>query len=212
MTTPETQFEFIILEPEDFAILDEIPDNIDLSCLGSINHEQFEADVIDLTNMERACHGLEPLTRNENLARSALSHTMDMAENHFISHSSSDGSQLADRILRAGYKNWMSIAENVAMGHRYPKEVIRGWMDSPGHRKNILNSSFAEIGVAYIEGEVISSNNHRFRGGYWTQNFGMQISVRQLTPIVIKWWQDSISAIVKPDDYEDEELDIIIFD
>jgi hypothetical protein len=80
-------------------------------------------------------------------------------------------------------------------------------MNSPGHRKNILNKQFYEIGVAYIEGNIITPGGVQFRGGYWAQNFGTRLSVRQLAPLGVNWWRDTISSILYP---QDSELDIVV--
>jgi uncharacterized protein YkwD len=77
-----------------------------------------------------------------------------------MSHTGSDGSSPGDRITRAGY-TWSAYGENVAYGYATPEQVMNGWMNSPGHRANILNCSFKEIGVGLAQ-----------PGSYWTQDFG----------------------------------------
>jgi len=115
-------------------------------------------DVWQLTNQVRAQHGLRPLSFNQRLYAAAQNHSNDMARHGFMSHQGSNGSSMSDRVRAVGY-NYSSIAENVAAGYRTPEEVVRGWMNSPGHRKNILNPNLTEIGVGH-------DNN------YWTQVFG----------------------------------------
>lgn len=197
--------ELEILVPDDFIIIDEIPEIVDLTSLGSEQNNRFESEVVRLTNIERTHHGLSPLIRNENLDRSAWAHTFDMSQNRFISHTGSNGSNLADRVVPAGYHNWRTIGENVAMGYLTPKTVVQGWMDSLGHRKNILNREFQEIGVAYIEGKVLTSQGGSFRGGYWTQNFGTRSTLNQLAETI----REGIQTLVRP---QDDDLDITIYE
>ena len=98
------------------------------------------------------------MTNNDKLHAAALGHSVDMAENDYFSHTSRDGSSMVDRIERQGY-NWRSVAENIAAGYRTPASVVDGWMNSSGHRANIMNCDLTEIGVG-------------FHDYYWTQNFG----------------------------------------
>ncbi len=115
-------------------------------------------DVIKLTNQMRQRNNLKPLQLNCQLYKAAQQHTLDMVKAKKISHQGSDGSSPAIRVERAGYQySW--VGENVASGQKTPGEVVKDWMNSPGHRRNILNPNFTQIGVAY-------SNN------YWTQVFG----------------------------------------
>jgi len=114
--------------------------------------------VIRLTNAERAGGGCGPLVNNGKLHAAALGHSVDMAEKDYFSHTSQDGSSMTDRIERQGY-SWRSLAENIAAGYRTPASVVDGWMNSSGHRANIMNCNLTEIGVGF----------HDF---HWTQNFG----------------------------------------
>jgi uncharacterized protein YkwD len=164
--------DIIIYEPSDFLVV-EIDDSIDLAFLGNSNFSWSEAEIIKITNNVRKKNGLGLLTRNEELCRSALLHTLDMAENHFISHTGTDGSSLKDRVNRIGYNAYRMIGENLAMGFSDASMVVDGWMNSPGHRANILKREFNEIGVAYIEGDIPTSDGSGYvKGGYWTQHFG----------------------------------------
>ncbi|MGY1456785.1 CAP domain-containing protein [Streptomyces sp. SS8] len=119
-----------------------------------------EARVVELVNSERARAGCAPLKVNEKLAEAARTHSQDMADHRNMSHTGSDGSGPGDRIERAGYE-WRTYGENVAHGYRTPESVMDGWMSSPGHKRNILNCSFEEIGVGLAQ-----------PGDYWTQTFG----------------------------------------
>jgi uncharacterized protein YkwD len=116
--------------------------------------------VAQLVNTERAKHGCAPLTVNAKLTKAAQAHSADMAAHRTMSHTGSDGSSPGERITAAGYA-WSSYGENVAYGYGTPASVMAGWMNSPGHRANILNCSFKEIGVGLAQ-----------PGNYWTQDFG----------------------------------------
>jgi len=117
-------------------------------------------EVVDLVNSERAKVGCSPVKVNAKLTKAAQDHSEDMAEHSNMSHTGSDGSQPGDRIERAGY-SWSTYGENVAYGYSSPKSVMEGWMNSSGHKANILNCDFKEIGVG-----LSGSDN------YWTQDFG----------------------------------------
>ncbi|MFI9615130.1 CAP domain-containing protein [Streptomyces sp. NPDC052023] len=121
------------------------------------------AEVIDLTNHERARAGLPPLAPDPALTRAAQAHSDDMAARDFYSHTAPDGSRPWDRAAAAGCTR-RSIGENIACGQRSPAEVVTGWMNSPGHRANILKPDFTHIGIGFAGGGRA--------GTYWTQLFG----------------------------------------
>ncbi|MBX9397317.1 TerD family protein [Streptomyces sp. TRM72054] len=121
------------------------------------------ADVIDLTNHERARAGLPPLSPDPVLTRAAQAHSADMVARDFYSHTAPGGSQPWDRAAAAGSTR-RSIGENIACGQRSPTEVVTGWMNSPGHRANILKPGFTHIGIGFAGGGRA--------GTYWTQLFG----------------------------------------
>jgi uncharacterized protein YkwD len=104
-----------------------------------------------------------PLVWNENLEKAAQGHAWDMSNNNYFSHTSKDGRSMEDRIVFAGYifKGFKSFAigENIAFGQGSISEAMDGWIKSPGHCKNLMNSQFKEVGV---------SENHK----YWVQDFG----------------------------------------
>ncbi|MEU6005467.1 CAP domain-containing protein [Streptomyces sp. NPDC047453] len=118
------------------------------------------ARVVELVNAERSKAGCSALTVNAKLTKAAQAHSEDMAAHRNMSHTGSDGSNPGDRITRAGY-SWQSYGENVAYGYATPEQVMAGWMSSSGHKANILNCSFKEIGVGLAQ-----------PGNYWTQEFG----------------------------------------
>ncbi|WP_405884688.1 CAP domain-containing protein [Streptomyces sp. NBC_01384] len=118
------------------------------------------ARVVALVNSERSKAGCSPVTLNAKLSKAAQDHSADMASHQNMSHTGSDGSDPGTRITRAGY-SWSSYGENVAYGYPTPEEVMAGWMSSPGHKRNILDCGFKEIGVGLAQ-----------PGSYWTQDFG----------------------------------------
>jgi uncharacterized protein YkwD len=106
-----------------------------------------------LLNAERRQHGLRALRLNERLSRAARRHSQDMARNHYFDHTSRSGASFVDRIRRTGYltgaRRW-KVAENIAWGTEWlasPRAIMKAWMDSPGHRANILDASYREIGI-----------------------------------------------------------------
>ncbi|MFJ2263827.1 CAP domain-containing protein [Streptomyces sp. NPDC087844] len=121
------------------------------------------AEVVALTNAERAAAGLPPLAGDPLLTRAAQAHSTDMVARAFYSHTSPDGSEPWHRAAAAGSTR-RTIGENIACGQRSPAEVVRGWMDSPGHRANILKPAFTHLGVGFAGGGSA--------GTYWTQLFG----------------------------------------
>jgi uncharacterized protein YkwD len=105
------------------------------------------SDAIALTNQARASAGLASLNANGALNSAAAAHSADQAARNQMTHTGSDGSDAGDRIRAAGYQpsTW---GENVAAGYTSASSVVAGWMGSSGHRANILNPAFTEIGVA----------------------------------------------------------------
>lgn len=125
--------------------------------------KSVEARVLKLTNIERKKRGCKPLKTNKNLRKAARKHSKKMARANKMSHQLPGEKTLGKRITAAGYKNWRMVGENVAYGYPSAKSVVTAWMNSPGHRRNILNCSYRHLGVG-----VVNSN-----GVYWyTQNFG----------------------------------------
>ncbi|MFD4789479.1 CAP domain-containing protein [Streptomyces sp. NPDC058459] len=118
------------------------------------------ARVVELVNAERTKAGCSPVQLNSTLSKAAQDHSADMAAHNTMSHTGSDGSDPGSRITAAGYR-WSAYGENVAYGYSTPEQVMAGWMNSTGHRENILNCSFKEIGVGLAQ-----------PGSYWTQDFG----------------------------------------
>ncbi|MFE2613212.1 CAP domain-containing protein [Micromonospora chalcea] len=117
--------------------------------------------VVTLVNQERAKAGCKALTVNAKLNLAAQRHSQDQADHKKMDHNGSDGSKPWDRVKRAGY-NYSMVGENVAWGYQSAAEVMDGWMKSEGHRKNILNCGYTQIGMGLA----------RSNGPYWTQVFG----------------------------------------
>ncbi|WP_405385989.1 sigma-70 family RNA polymerase sigma factor [Streptomyces sp. NBC_01102] len=119
-------------------------------------------EVMNLVNAERAKEGCGAVSTDDQLATAASRHSADMVERDYFSHTSPDGTDPGARITSAGYR-WSTYGENIAKGQPTAAAVMEAWMNSPGHKANILNCAFEEIGV----GRVDSSG-----GPVWTQNFG----------------------------------------
>ncbi|WP_131740651.1 CAP domain-containing protein [Actinomadura roseirufa] len=118
--------------------------------------------VVALANAERAKNGCAALTSQAGLQAAAQGHSDDMVARNFFSHTNPSGREPGARITAAGYR-WSTYGENIAYGQKTPAEVMTAWMNSSGHRANILNCRFKEIGVGVA-----------FKSGtpYWTQDFG----------------------------------------
>jgi len=101
--------------------------------------------VLSLSNQERAKVGAPAMCLNNALNRAAKKHSDDMARTRKLTHTGSDGSSPGKRVTREGYQ-WNAVAENVASGYSSASAVVKGWMNSPGHKKNILNSKYKNMG------------------------------------------------------------------
>jgi uncharacterized YkwD family protein len=126
------------------------------------NLGSYEQQVVDLVNKERAAAGLPALKVNTKLAAVAEKKAEDMRDKNYFSHTSPTYGSPFDMMKQFGI-TYTSAGENIAMGQKTPEAVMNGWMNSEGHRANILNSSYTEIGVGY----VTSSNGTT----YWVQQF-----------------------------------------
>lgn len=121
----------------------------------------YEQEVFDLVNQIREENGLEPFVYNETLAETARAHSQDMIDRNFFDHTNPDGKSPFDRMRDNGLSFSMA-AENIAAGQRTPEEVVESWMNSEGHRANILGGC-EELGVGLALGGSY--------GYYWTQCF-----------------------------------------
>lgn len=117
----------------------------------------FASQVVTLVNQERAKAGLKALTVNERLTGMALDKAKDMNNNKYFSHTSPTYGSPFDMMKKYGI-SYKYAGENIAMGQKTPEEVMKSWMNSEGHRQNILSPNFTMIGVGYYN-------------GYWVQEF-----------------------------------------
>jgi uncharacterized protein YkwD len=132
--------------------------------------DSFDQQMLDLVNEERTQVGLDPLVINEQLDEAADLHSQDQANMNIMSHTGSDGSEIDTRLQDqdTGYQ-YSTIGENLAAGYPDAEAAMAAWMGSDGHRENILNPNFEEIGVGHSLGENDTS--------YWTQAFAADITV-----------------------------------
>ncbi len=119
----------------------------------------FENKVLELVNVERAKQGLKALTMDESVRKVARAKSTDMAQNNYFSHTSPTYGSPFDMLKSFGI-SYKSAGENIAQGYTTPQAVVTGWMNSPGHRANILNASYTHMGVGY-----------EANGNHWTQLF-----------------------------------------
>ena len=119
----------------------------------------FEREVVRLVNVERTKAGLKELTYDWELSRVARIKSQDMKDNKYFSHNSPTYGSPFDMMKSFGIR-YRSAGENIARGQATPQAVVNAWMNSSGHRANILNPSFTHIGVGYVAS-----------GRYWTQMF-----------------------------------------
>jgi len=124
---------------------------------------EYTQEIVHLTNIERANAGLAALTVAEDLSKIALIKAQDMADNQYLSHDSPVFGKTKDLMDRNVWRRYMG--ENCARGSRTPEDVVKGWMNSEGHRDNILNGETTHIGVGVVIDEY---------GIYlWTQFFAI---------------------------------------
>ena len=119
----------------------------------------YEHEVVRLVNEIRQQNGLKPLTENWELSRVARYKSQDMLDNRYFSNTSPTyGSPF--QMIKAFGLSYRTAGENIAKGYASPQAVVNGWMNSSGHRANILNVSYTQIGIGYVA-----------QGNYWTQMF-----------------------------------------
>lgn len=126
------------------------------------SYAAFQKKVVELVNAERAKNGLKPLTMNAQLNKTATLKSQDMAKLGYFDHNSPTYGSPFDMMKKYGI-SYRTAGENIAMGQTTPEQVMNGWMNSPGHRANILRASFTQIGVG-----VAKNSSGRL---YWTQQF-----------------------------------------
>jgi uncharacterized protein YkwD len=126
----------------------------------------FEAEVVSIVNQERAKAGCPAATVDDRLTAAARAHSADMAARDYFSHTTPEGVDFATRITNTGYR-WSGAGENIAKGQRTPQEVMTGWMNSEGHKANILACGYKNLGV----GVAADSSGTLL----WTQDFASPV-------------------------------------
>ncbi|MBB2909465.1 uncharacterized protein YkwD [Streptosporangium becharense] len=121
----------------------------------------MESEVVRLVNVERRKAGCAPLRVDRRLTRSARAHSSEMADTGEFSHTSPGGGSPWERMEAAGYGN--GGAENIGRGYTSAEQAVRNWMETTGHRRNILNCELKATGVGVVQGPD---------GPWWTQDFG----------------------------------------
>lgn len=126
---------------------------------------ELAREVVALVNAERAKEGAPALQVDESLMRAAQSYSAVLGQGDCFEHTCPPVPELQSRLAIAGYGSFSRIGENIAAGHQTSADVVQGWMGSPGHRQNILNPAYREIGVGVTRGQGEY-------GVYWVQIFG----------------------------------------
>jgi len=123
----------------------------------TVSLSALEKGVVDCANRERATAGLRALTVDAALTRASRAHAADMADRSYFAHNSLDGRTPWDRIAAAldGQDPFVGMGENIAMGYRDAESACVGWMNSPGHRANILDPDFTAIGAGWVDGYAV---------------------------------------------------------
>lgn len=127
------------------------------------------AELLREVNTQRELNGKQPLRLNSRLTGAAQKHAENMSENDFFDHLSPDGRGVMERVTKEGY-HWRAIAENIGAGLSSPKSTVTAWMKSRGHRDNLLNGEFNEVGIGYfqpLQNETKPRYSH-----YWVIVFG----------------------------------------
>ncbi len=135
--------------------------------------------VLDLVNAERASHGCGPLKINALLSQAAERESRDMVQGHFFNHTEPDGTTPGDRVKGTGYIYQM-IGENIEVNTEEPGDAVVTWMNSPGHRANILTCAFRETGIAMVrqtDDQPVDGVPGVYKA-YWTQVFAMPFASR----------------------------------
>lgn len=128
----------------------------------SSGEQEFADEVLRLVNVERARAGVAPLLADPVLAQVAYAHSVDMDVRNYFGHTNPSGQDLGARLESSGVTGLRSWGENIAWGQRTPESVMRDWMESAGHRENILHPTFTHLGVGV----------HGPSSIWWTQAFG----------------------------------------
>lgn len=133
---------------------------------GELDVDEIRAQLLDLHNRARKEKGRPRLEESRRLSEAAQSHAEEMAGRRKMTHDGADGSTVADRVVALGYK-YRRCGENIAKGHYSPELVMRGWLASPPHRKNVLGG-FSQVGLGYATDKDGTP--------YWCVTFGLPAS------------------------------------
>ena len=152
------------------ALATAVPADAHAACANADKHPsqatvtQLRAATVCLVNVERRKHGRAKLRANTGLALAGQRHARDMVRKHYFAHDSRSGRDFKDRIVRTGYTRGSAaiLGENLAWGSHNlatPRAIVRGWMNSPGHRANILQPRFRHLGIGIVRAAPTSANN-----------------------------------------------------
>ncbi|MCW3098323.1 MAG: SCP-like extracellular [Chthonomonadaceae bacterium] len=130
--------------------------------------EQIATQLLELVNKERTANNLPPLRLHPQLQAAAHWMAQDMATNDYLDHTDHEGREIEARLTAFEYKDYQAIGENVAAGQATAADVMASWMQSPGHRSNILSPDFCEVGIGHASGSTGKFQH------YWVQAFGRQ--------------------------------------
>ena len=120
-------------------------------CAMPANVNALASEIAAGVNANRRAQGQAPLAYNRRLSEAAMKHACDMAVNGFFGHQGTDGSNIQRRVRSAGYRDCV-VAENLAWGYPSSQQIISGWMNSSGHRYNMLHPRVAEMGIGITQG------------------------------------------------------------
>lgn len=138
----------------------------------AVANQALERQVLELINQQRAQGGCDPLVMQRQLSAAAQSHANAMAMKNFFGHASKNGTKFSSRIKAQGYRG-RKYAENIAAGYASAEKVVSIWMNSSGHRVNIMNCAFTETGIAlaYQEDDAPLAGSDYPMRYYWVQDF-----------------------------------------
>ncbi len=134
------------------------------NCVAPPNVNQLATEIAAGLNQSRRANGEAPLRFNRKLGQAAMVHACDMGVNDFFDHRGTDGSRPAARVRNAGYNNCI-VAENIAWGYPRSEQIVNGWLNSPGHRRNMLHPRIEEFGVGISQ---------TAKGPYWVLVVGKE--------------------------------------
>lgn len=129
-----------------------------------------EKAMLDLHNKQRATKKLKALCVHPALQKAAEAHSQDMIDKDYFAHDSQDGTKFSQRIKREGY-NYRAAGENIAWGSGSlgsPDNIFKNWMNSTGHKRNIMNKGYREVGIGAVNGTYKNFSNATM----WTADFG----------------------------------------